>query len=186
MRWFLFCECDVCWFVFVVDCVLLNKFPYKSSLIFSVERNLRMMDLRGTISLSRVVNTADTLQQGEEPQLHHSSSKPIAGKYWRQTETKGTCAFAILKGEYWSRAFMNDTVFRVHSGLSSHIIYQAYTKKDTWTTELILNIQLCQVQCVTAVVQPNFIKYTLKTPQQDKSSTFHPEWDFNCEYYSST
>lgn len=71
-----------------------------SSLIFSVERNLRMMDLRGTISLSRVVNTADTLQQGEEPQLHHSSSKPIAGKYWRQTETKGTCAFAILKGEY--------------------------------------------------------------------------------------
>lgn len=27
-----------------------------------------MMDLRGTISLPHVVNTADTLQQGEEPQ----------------------------------------------------------------------------------------------------------------------
>lgn len=29
MHWFLFCECDVCWFVFVVDCVLLNNFTYK-------------------------------------------------------------------------------------------------------------------------------------------------------------
>lgn len=79
MRWFLFCECDVCWFVFVVDCVLLNKFPYKSSLIFSVERNLRMMDLRGTISLSRIVNTADTLQQEEEPQLTIPHLSPLLG-----------------------------------------------------------------------------------------------------------
>lgn len=160
------------------------NFLISSSLIFSVERNLRMMDLRGTISLSRVVNTADTLQQEEEPQLHHSSFKSIAGKYWRQTETKGTCAFAILKGEYWSREwYAIQSAFRA---LFSHYLSQTYTKKDTWTTELILNIQLCQVQCVTAVVQPNFIKYTLKTPQQDKSSTFHLEWDFNCEYYSST
>lgn len=60
MCWLLFCEFHMCWFVFVVVCALLNKFPYKSFPEFFCVKEFEDDELRGTISLLHIVNTADT------------------------------------------------------------------------------------------------------------------------------